>query len=223
MAAHGSNLHAHSFQAINKSQTPTKACAVNTIPLSLPSPARMPGSAIRGAAPLALDVGLAASATPEGGPADVVEITVDGARLVEFEFEAELVVASPKLTLTIDDGVTTLLDVLVFVLVVDVDEGLGLGLGLGLDVDEGAAEAACAWAEGMLAPLASFACPVVGLRYQFAGGSPRQSPTVTRSYPSFLAVSISNWANSCTVNGWMSWAREIHCELAGLCCERIVW
>ena len=178
----------------------------------------MPGSPTLGPAPLAVDVALAASATPEGGLLDVVVITVDGgARLVEVEFKEVLVFPSPKSTLKIDVGVTTLLDELVFVLVADVVDGLELV------VDEGGSEAAWTCAEGMLAPLASLACPVPGLRYQFAGGSPRQSPTVTKSYPSFLAVSISNWANSCTVYGWMSWAREIHCELAGLCCERIVW
>ena len=182
----------------------------------------MPGSATRGPAPLAVDVALAASATPEEGVLEVVEITVDdGARLVEVEFKEVLVFPSPKSTLTIDVGVTTLLDVLVFVLVADVVDGLELLVEL--VVDEGGSEAAWPCTEGMLAPLASLACPVPGLRYQFAGGSPRQSPTVTKSYPSFRAVSISNWANSCTVYGWMSWAREIHCELAGLCCERIVW
>ncbi len=145
MLSHNSNLRHTSVQAMNKSQAPTRACAVNRIPLNLPSPARIEGSATCGTDPLAVDVGLAASANPEGGPADVVEITVDdGARLVEVEFEDELAVPSPKLTLTIDVGVTTLLDVLVFVLVVDGVDELGLGLGLGLDVDERAGEAACA-------------------------------------------------------------------------------
>ena len=103
----------------------------------------MAGSATRGTAPLAVDVGLAASATPEGGPGDVVGITGDdGARLGEVELEDELVVPSPKLTLTIDVGVMTLLDVLVFVLVAGVVDLLGLGLGL--EVDEGDGEAACA-------------------------------------------------------------------------------
>lgn len=65
-------------------------------------------------------------------------------------------------------------------------------------------------AGGGPAARASLACPVTGSRYQFAGGSPRQSPTVTRSYPRPLAVSIMNWARWCTVDGWTSCASEIH-------------
>lgn len=126
---------------------------------------------------------------------------------------------SPKFATSTGVDVTTLLLVPVLVLVlvpgVIVDR-------LELPVDEVAA-----WTgteeEGGLAPFASRACPVIGSRYQFPGGSPRQSPIVTRSYPSPLAVSIMNLAKLWTVSGWMSWASEIHCERAGLCCERIVW
>lgn len=123
-------------------------------------------------------MGLAASAAA-GGP-------LDGH--VEVKFEELLDFPNPKSTLTTGVGVTELLEVLVFV-----------GDGLELELDEGGSGAACTGTGGMLAPFASLACPIPGFRYQFASKSPRQSPTATKSYPSFLAVSISNWANSCTV------------------------
>jgi len=40
--------------------------------------------------------------------------------------------------------------------------------------------------------------PVAGSRYQLFGWSPRQSPTVTNSYPRFLASSMTNGRSSYT-------------------------
>ena len=39
-------------------------------------------------------------------------------------------------------------------------------------------------------------CPVFASLYQLPGGSPRHSPTVTKSYPARLALSIMNWVRS---------------------------
>lgn len=58
--------------------------------------------------------------------------------------------------------------------------------------------------------------PVLGSRYQFDEGSPRQSPMVVNWYPFSFATSIMYWTNPSAVKGWMSWAREIHLSLLGL-------
>lgn len=73
------------------------------------------------------------------------------------------------------------------------------------------------------APRASRGPPVTGSRYQLTGGSPRHSPSGTRSYFSSRALSIMNCANWWTVKSWTSCASEIQAEVAGLCWERIVW
>jgi hypothetical protein len=52
---------------------------------------------------------------------------------------------------------------------------------------------------GGVAPFASRGPPVIGSRYQFTDGSPRHSPSGTRSYFSWRAVSIMNCANWWTV------------------------
>lgn len=58
--------------------------------------------------------------------------------------------------------------------------------------------------------------PVLGSRYQFEAGSPRQSPIVVNSKPFSLAVSIMNWTKPLTVNVWISWAKLMKEVLAGL-------
>jgi hypothetical protein len=58
--------------------------------------------------------------------------------------------------------------------------------------------------------------PVLGSRYQFDEGSPRQSPMVVNWYPFSFATSIMYWTNPSAVKGWMSWAREIHLSVVGL-------
>jgi len=61
----------------------------------------------------------------------------------------------------------------------DIDVGLAINILELTILVMGLVAGALSVDDGGLAPLASLGAPVVGSRYQFAGGSPRHSPTVT--------------------------------------------
>jgi len=134
----------------------------------------------------ALDGTLVPTVASEDGPTGVIESPVTATAVRVVVEVKSTIFPSPKSTLTTAVGVCT--TILVLAVVPDVLPCVELALELPPAADDEApcwllaSEADCAnTAGGGPAPLASFACPVAGLRYQFAGGSPRQSPTVTRS------------------------------------------